>query len=121
MPQVRQDTNSVSEHYGSWSNEVSANTNPYGVGGFKVKSKTATSITLQWNKGTTASGYELQQYKNGKWVTITTPNKAATTSYTVKSLKANTSYSFRIRAYKTYGSTKQYGSWSNTLAVRTNK
>ena len=109
------------KQYGSWSNEVSVNTNPYGVGGFKVKSKTASSITLQWNKGTTASGYELQQYKNGKWVTITTPNKAATTSYTVKSLKANTSYSFRIRAYKTYGSTKQYGSWSSTLAVRTNK
>ncbi|MFR2154843.1 MAG: hypothetical protein ACLS48_09505 [[Eubacterium] siraeum] len=29
-------------------------------------------------------------------------------------LKANTSYKFRIRAYKTYGNTKQYGSWSST-------
>ena len=109
------------KQYGSWSSEVKVNTNPYGVGGFKVKSTAKTSITLGWNKGTTASGYELQQYKNGKWVTITTPNKATTVSYTVKSLKANTSYKFRIRAYKTYGNTKQYGSWSKELTVKTKK
>ena len=109
------------KQYGSWSSEVKVNTNPYGVGGFKVKSTAKNSITLGWNKGTTASGYQLQQYKGGKWVTISTPNKATTVSYTVKSLKANTSYKFRIRAYKTYGNTKQYGSWSKELTVRTKK
>ena len=92
-----------------------------GVGGFKVKSTTKTSITLGWNKGTTASGYQLQQYKGGKWVTVYTGTKATNTSYTVKSLKSNTSYKFRIRAYKTYGSSKQYGSWSKELTVRTKK
>ena len=109
------------KQYGSWSSEVKVNTNPYGVGGFKAKSTAKTSIKLGWNKGTTASGYQLQQYKNGKWVTIYTGTKATSTSYTVKSLKANTSYKFRIRAYKTYGSTKQYGSWSSTLTVKTKK
>ena len=107
------------KQYGSWSNEVRVNTNPYGVGGFKVKSTAKTSITLGWNKGTTASGYQLQQYKSGKWVTISAPDKATTVSYTVNGLKADTSYKFRIRAYKTYGSTKQYGSWSNELTVGT--
>ena len=106
---------------GAFSSELSVNTNPYGVGGFKVKSKSSTSVTLQWNKGTTASGYQLQQYKNGKWVTISSPNKATSTSYTVKSLKANTSYKFRIRAYKTYGNTKQYGSWSKELTAKTSR
>ena len=109
------------KQYGSWSREVKVNTNPYGVGGFKAKSTAKTSITLGWNKGTTASGYQLQQYKGGKWVTISTPNKATTVSYTVKSLKSNTSYKFRIRAYKTYGNTKQYGSWSKVLTVRTKR
>ena len=109
------------KQYGSWSSEVKVNTNPYGVGGFKVKATTKTSITLGWNKGTTASGYQLQQYKGGKWVTVYTGTKATSTSYTVKSLKANTSYKFRIRAYKTYGNTKQYGSWSKVLTVRTKK
>ena len=110
-----------SKQYGSWSSELKVNTNPYGVGGFKVKSKSKTSVTLQWNKGTTASGYQLQQYKNGKWADIFTPSKATSTSYTVKNLKANTSYKFRIRAYKTYGNTKQYGSWSKELTAKTSK
>ncbi len=109
------------KQYGSWSSEVKVNTNPYGVGGFKAKSTAKTSITLGWNKGTTASGYQLQQYKGGKWVTVYTGTKATSTSYTVKSLKANTSYKFRIRAYKTYGNTKQYGSWSKVLTVRTKR
>ena len=109
------------KQYGSWSSEVKVNTNPYGVGGFKAKSTAKNSITLGWNKGTTASGYQLQQYKGGKWVTVYTGTKATSTSYTVKSLKANTSYKFRIRAYKTYGNTKQYGSWSKVLTVRTKK
>ena len=109
------------KQYGSWSSEVKVNTNPYGVGGFKAKSTAKNSITLGWNKGTTASGYQLQQYKGGKWVTVYTGTKATSTSYTVKSLKSNTSYKFRIRAYKTYGNAKQYGSWSGTLTVRTKK
>ena len=109
------------KQYGSWSSEVKVNTNPCGVGGFKVKSTAKTSITLGWNKGTTASGYQLQQYKDGKWVTVYTGTKATSTSCTVKSLKSNTSYKFRIRAYKTYGNAKQYGSWSKELTVRTKK
>ena len=109
------------KQYGSWSSDVKVNTNPYGVGGFKAKSTAKNSITLGWNKGTTASGYQLQQYKSGKWVTVYTGTKATSTSYTVKSLKANTSYKFRIRAYKTYGNTKQYGSWSKELTVRTKR
>ncbi len=109
------------KQYGSWSNEVKVNTNPYGVGGFKVKSTAKNSITLGWNKGTTASGYQLQQYKGGKWVTVYTGTKATSTSCTIKSLKANTSYKFRIRAYKIYGSAKQYGSWSKELTVKTKK
>ena len=54
-------------------------------------------------------------------MTVYTGTKATSTSYTVKSLKSNTSYKFRIRAYKTYGNAKQYGSWSGTLTVRTKK
>ena len=57
-----------------------------------------------------------------KWVTIYTGTKATDTSYTVKNLTAGTAgYRFRIRAYKIYGSTKQYGSWSKELTVVTKK
>ena len=54
-------------------------------------------------------------------MTVYTGTKATSTGYTVKSLKANTSYKFRIRAYKTYGNAKQYGSWSKELTVRTKR
>ena len=114
-------TEGKNKAYSGYSSVVKVNTNPYGVGGFKAKSTAKNSITLGWNKGTTASGYQLQQYKGGKWVTVYTGTKATSTSYTVKSLKANTSYKFRIRAYKTYGNTKQYGSWSKELTVKTKR
>ena len=54
-------------------------------------------------------------------MTVYTGTKATSTSCTVKSLKANISYKFKIRAYKTYGNTKQYGSWSSTLTVKTKR
>ena len=55
-------------------------------------------------------------------MTVYTGTKATNTSYTVKNLKAGTAgYKFRIRAYKTYGSSKQYGSWSKVLTVKTKK
>ncbi len=114
-------TEGKNKAYSGYSATVKVNTNPYGVGGFKAKSTAKNSITLGWNKGTTASGYQLQQYKGGKWVTVYTGTKATSTSCTIKSLKANTSHKFRIRAYKTYGNTKQYGSWSKVLTVKTKR
>ena len=47
--------------------------------------------------------------------------KNSTVTSTVKNLKKNTSYKFRIRAYKTIGKTTQYSSWSGTLTVKTKK
>ena len=105
--------------YSDYTSVLTVNTNPYGVGGFKCSSKTSTSVTLKWNKGTTASGYQLQQYKDGKWVTIYTGTKATDTSYTVKKLKAGTAgYRFRIRAYKTSGGAVQYSDYVR-LAAKT--
>ena len=91
------------------------------MSGFKVKSTAKTSVTLQWNKNTTATGYELQKWDGKKWVALTKITKNSTTTYTVKSLKANTSYTYRIRAYKTMGKATQYSGWSNAVTVRTNK
>ena len=101
--------------------ELSVNTNPSGMSGFKVKSTAKTSVTLQWNKNTTATGYELQKWDGKKWVALTKITKNSTTTYTVKSLKANTSYTYRIRAYKTIAKATQYSGWSNAVTVRTNK
>ena len=107
--------------YGTWSTPLKANTNPYGVGGFKVKSTGKTSVTLGWNKGTSASGYVIERYDGGKWVHVARIKNASTTSYTVRSLKAGTKYQFRIRAFKSYPEKNQYGTWSKTLTATTKK
>ena len=107
--------------YGTWSNPLKANTNPYGVGGFKVKSTGKNSVTLGWNKGTSASGYVIERYDGKKWVHVTRISKASTTSYTLKSLKPGTSYKFRIRAFKSYPEKNQYCTWSKTLTATTKK
>lgn len=107
--------------YGTWSTPLKANTNPYGVGGFNVKSTDKASVTLGWNKGTSASGYVIERYDGSKWVHVARINSASTTSYTVRSLKAGTKYQFRIRAFKSYTEKNQYGTWSKTLTATTKK
>ena len=93
---------------------------PSKVTGFAKKSASATTITLKWNKNANASGYVLQQYKSGNWVTLSTITSNATTTYTVKGLSAGTTgCKFRIRAYKTANNTKLYSAWSSTLSVST--
>ena len=42
---------------------------------------------IEMEQGYDSSGYQLQQYKDGKWVTIYTGTKATNTSYTVKNLR----------------------------------
>ena len=101
--------------------ELSVNTNPSNMSGFKAKSTARTSVTLQWKKNTSATGYEIQKWNGKKWVSAAKVTKNSTVTSTVKNLKKNTSYKFRIRAYKTIGKATQYSSWSGTLTVRTKK
>ena len=101
--------------------ELSVNTNPSNMSGFKAKSTAKTSVTLQWKKNTSATGYEIQKWNGKKWVSAAKVTRNSTVTSTVKNLKKNTSYKFRIRAYKTIGKATQYSSWSGTLTVRTKK
>ncbi|MFR2154839.1 MAG: hypothetical protein ACLS48_09485 [[Eubacterium] siraeum] len=36
----------------------------------QVKSIFSTNVTLQWNKNSSASGYEIERYKGGKWTNV---------------------------------------------------
>ena len=91
---------------------LNVNTRPYKTVGMKCDSKTSDSITLQWDKNTSASGYELQKYDGSKWVTIKTLTSNANTSFNVTGLKASTTYKFRLRAYKNFGSAKSYSEFT---------
>ena len=101
---------------------TSVETLPADVGNFICTARTTNSITLSWSRNTTATGYKLEQYKGGKWVQIAVINGNSTTSYRVTGLTAATTYSFRIRAYKTYGNATAHSGYTNlsTLTSPTN-
>ena len=82
-----------------------------GVSDFKVKSVTGSWITLEWAKNDKATGYSIEQYKGGKWTVIATTKNNTTLKFTVKGLKNDTTYSFRIRAYKTAGGVTAYSDY----------
>ena len=101
---------------------TSVETLPADVGNFICTARTTNSITLSWNRNTTATGYKLEQYKGGKWVQVAQINGNSTTSYRVTELTAATTYSFRIRAYKTSGNATAHSGYTNlsTLTSPTN-
>ena len=81
------------------------------VSDFKVTSVTGSWITLEWAKNDKATGYAIEQYKGGKWTVIATTKNNTTLKFTVKGLKNDTTYSFRIRAYKTAGASNVYSDY----------
>ncbi|HCS32029.1 MAG TPA: hypothetical protein DIW32_05365 [Eubacterium sp.] len=83
----------------------------------KVTSTTGTWITLGWDRNTGATGYVLEQYKGGKWTVIATTKNNTTLKFTVKGLRNDTTYSFRIKAYKTVGDTTTYGSYVRVVGT----
>ena len=77
----------------------------------KVTSVTGSWITLEWAKNDKATGYSIEQYKGGKWTVIATTKNNTTLKFTVKGLKNDATYSFRIRAYKTAGGVTAYSDY----------
>ncbi len=81
-----------------------------------ASSITDTSVKLSWKAVSGASGYVVEYYKSGKWVTL----KAVTsTKYTVSGLKAKSTYYFRVKAYKKGTSGVAYGAESSYVKVNT--
>ena len=100
---------------------LNVNTRPYTTTGFKMKSATKNTITLQWNKNVSASGYCIEKWDGSKWVQIKKYTSNANVTYTATGLKANTAYKFRIRAYKTIGNVNEYSAYSAVVTARTQK
>lgn len=86
--------------------------------GFAAESATSSSVSLKWDKNANASGYEIEQYKGGKWTQIAKINNSSTVAYNVSRLAADTTYTFRMRAYKTLSSGTAYSDYVR-LAAKT--
>ena len=103
----------------SYSKVVKAKVIPDKVTGLDTSSVKTNSIKLSWNK-VSVTGYVLQRsLDEKKWTTIKTITSSKTLSFNNTGLKANTKYSYRIRAYKTVNGKKIYGKYSDIVSDKT--
>ena len=79
-------------------------------------SSTKTSVTLTWSKAKKADGYRVYKYNGKNYVKIKTL-KART--YTVKKLKAGTTYKFKVRAYNNEKGKTYYSDMSKVKIIKT--
>ncbi len=100
-----------------YSNTVKTVVPPSKVSGLKAVSVNGSSVTLSWNKTENVTGYRIYTY-NSSTKKYTSVGTTAKTSFTVKGLKSNTSYSFAVRGYKKSDKTV-YGAYSSRLSVKT--
>lgn len=86
-----------------------------------VSASSSSKIKLTWNKVSGASGYQIQRYNSSKkkYITIKTIKSGSTISYTNSGLKKNTTYKYRIRAYKVVRGRKIYSDYCSGKSVKT--
>ena len=87
------------------------------VTSFRKISATSSELIIGWAKNNSAEGYIVEQYKGGKWTEVLRACTNDTLGFIAGELKANTTYTFRIRAYKTYGDTVIYSDYTRLAAV----
>ena len=99
------------------SKKVTAVTKPGTVTGLKATAKDASSVTLSWKKVPSARGYAVYRY-DASTKKYTLIDRTLSTSFKVKKLKAETSYTFAVRSYVKYSSLT-YGAYSSAITVKT--
>ena len=99
--------------WSGYSNVVSKKVVPNKVK-LSISSVGTNNVKLSWEK-VSVNGYEV--YMNGK--KIATIKKNGTLTYNKTKLKANTTYKFKVRAYKTVKSKKVYGPFSSEIKIKT--
>ncbi|MBQ3136534.1 MAG: fibronectin type III domain-containing protein [Clostridia bacterium] len=108
------------ENESAYSSLATVATAPPKVSKISVKSSKANSLSVTWGKVKGASGYEVQYSTSKKMkaaVTVTV-KKGKITKLTVKKLKKGKKYRIRVRAYKSVGKKKIYGSWSAIKSIK---
>jgi len=87
--------------------------------GLMAQKASATSLKLTWKKATGVSGYAVYQKgpKETKYKRIKTLAGAGRTALTVKKLKTNRVYWFKIRAYKSVNGQNRNGAYSYTVSA----
>lgn len=96
---------------------ASAATKPAKVNNLQVTSTDDDEINLKWSKVSGATGYQIYVKKgNGNWKFAESTKQL---KEDVDDLKEATTYSVKVRAYKTTSTGKVYGNFSNVITTTT--
>ncbi len=106
--------------YGAASTIVSAKPLPAVPGSFKAASAGSNSIKLSWSAVAGASGYMIYRATSsgGTYTAIKNITSGTTLTYTNSSLTTNTTYYYKIFAYKMVGSSRIYGAASTIVSAK---
>jgi len=105
--------------WSKYSNVVSKKVVPAKVKNLTIKSVGSNNVKLTYDK-VKVTGYVIYYSTNNKdWTKAATVSNADTLEYNVKKLKANKTYYFKVRAYKTVSGEKVYGKYSDVVSVKT--
>jgi fibronectin type 3 domain-containing protein len=102
--------------YSNYSTVVNAKPIPSVPTSFQAARASSTSVKLTWGAVTGATGYEVYRATTS---TGTYSLLKATTSltYTNSGLTTGKTYYYKVRAYRTIGTTKVYSSWTNVIGT----
>ena len=101
--------------YGNWTyisglTDVT-NVVPDAVSELKIGGRAADAIRLNWAKSRTASGYIIEQNKNGNWTRIARLEGNNVTTYRAEKLAPSANYQYRVQAFNFKDSKPVYSSW----------
>jgi uncharacterized protein YjdB len=107
-------TTTTTRTYGPYSYKVSSKPVPSVPAAVKAASSSYNSINVSWGGVTGASGYEVYKAASSTG-TYTLIYKGTAKNYNNTGLTTGTSYYYKVRAYRTVGITKVYGSYSSIV------
>ena len=102
-----------------FSNVISKRVIPYTVQNLKITSAYTTTINLSWDKVST-TGYQVYRSTDNKtWTKVATITSNSTLTYKDTGLTANTTYYYKVRAYKLVDGKYTYGNFSSVVSTKT--
>jgi GH25 family lysozyme M1 (1,4-beta-N-acetylmuramidase) len=106
------------KYFGAYSTVLTTTTKPAKVKELKLTTKSS-AVTLSWKKVSRATGYQIYRLnkKTGKYEKLTTVKSANTCTYKNTKLTKGSSYTYKVRAYKTYNGKNYYGSFSTAVKI----
>ena len=103
-------TNGTKTTYGGYVS-MAGTTRIANVAKFNATALSQTAVKLSWSRNTIASGYVIEQYKGGKWTQINVIKDKNVTTMVVGSLAKGTTYSFRMKSFKTVDGSNRFSEY----------